>query len=53
MSPEGPGEVAGAATPPVLVVNDHEGQRVAIRSMLESLGVTVGEADSGRAALGR
>src|ERR1700722_10631687 len=48
---DGLGEVAGVAPPAVLVVNDHAGQRVAIWSMLESLGVAVVEADSGRAAL--
>jgi diguanylate cyclase (GGDEF)-like protein/PAS domain S-box-containing protein len=37
--------------PAVLLVNDREGQRVAIRSMLASLCVVVVEADSGRAAL--
>ena len=45
-----PAEV-GAPLPAVLVVNDRASQRVAIRSMLTSLGVTVVEADSGRAAL--
>jgi len=45
-------EVVGVTpAPPVLVVNDRKNQRVAIRSMLLSLGVTVVEADSGRAAL--
>ena len=37
--------------PAVLLVNDREGQRVAIGSMLASLDVVVVEADSGRAAL--
>ena len=37
--------------PSVLVVNDREAQRVAIRAMLAPLGVVVVEADSGRAAL--
>jgi CheY-like chemotaxis protein len=46
-----PGDVAALATPAVLVVNDYEGQRAAIRSMLEPLGVAIVEADSGRAAL--
>jgi diguanylate cyclase (GGDEF)-like protein/PAS domain S-box-containing protein len=40
-----------APRPAVLVVNDRGNQRVAIRSMLTSLGVAVIEADSGRAAL--
>jgi len=44
-------EVIRVAPAAVLVVNDDDGQRVAIRSMLESLGVVVVEADSGRAAL--
>src|SRR5579859_3174236 len=43
-------EVAAPAAA-VLVVNDREGQRVAIRSMLTSLDVVIVEADSGRAAL--
>jgi len=37
--------------PAVLVVNDREDQRVAIRVMLAPLGLVVVEADSGRAAL--
>jgi len=37
--------------PAVLIVNDREVQRVAIRAMLAPLGVVVVEADSGRAAL--
>jgi diguanylate cyclase (GGDEF)-like protein/PAS domain S-box-containing protein len=46
-------EGLGVARPPpaVLVVNDRQAQRVAIRSMLGSLGLEVVEADSGRAAL--
>jgi diguanylate cyclase (GGDEF)-like protein/PAS domain S-box-containing protein len=45
--------VAGMVRPPpaVLIVNDREDQRVAIRAMLGSLRVLVVEADSGRAAL--
>jgi CheY-like chemotaxis protein len=45
--------VAGVVRPPpaVLIVNDREDQRVAIRAMLGSLRVLVVEADSGRAAL--
>src|SRR5581483_5726507 len=46
--------VAGAvpsAPPAVLVVNDRENQRVAIRSMLAPLDVVIVEVDSGRAAL--
>jgi diguanylate cyclase (GGDEF)-like protein/PAS domain S-box-containing protein len=38
-------------SPAVLVVNDGEAQRIAIRAMLAPLGVVVVEADSGRAAL--
>ncbi|MDQ6698425.1 MAG: EAL domain-containing protein [Actinomycetota bacterium] len=37
--------------PAILLVNDREGQRVAIRAMLAPLGLVVVEADSGRAAL--
>lgn len=37
--------------PAVLVVNDREAQRVAIRAMLAPLNVTIVEADSGPAAL--
>jgi diguanylate cyclase (GGDEF)-like protein/PAS domain S-box-containing protein len=37
--------------PAVLIVNDRVAQRVAIRAMLEPLGLVVVEADSGRAAL--
>jgi diguanylate cyclase (GGDEF)-like protein/PAS domain S-box-containing protein len=37
--------------PAILLVNDREAQRVAIRAMLAPLGVVVVEADSGRAAL--
>ncbi len=37
--------------PAVLLVNDREAQRVAIRAMLAPLGLVVVEADSGRAAL--
>jgi diguanylate cyclase (GGDEF)-like protein/PAS domain S-box-containing protein len=45
-------EASGVArSPAVLVVNDREGQRVAIRAILDSLGVVVVEADSGEAAL--
>jgi diguanylate cyclase (GGDEF)-like protein/PAS domain S-box-containing protein len=46
-------DASGAAppAPAVLVVNDDQLQRVAIRSMLATVGVTVVEADSGRAAL--
>jgi diguanylate cyclase (GGDEF)-like protein len=40
-----------ARPPAVLVVNDRASQRVALHSMLASLGVEVVEADSGRAAL--
>jgi diguanylate cyclase (GGDEF)-like protein/PAS domain S-box-containing protein len=40
-----------ALPPAVLVVNDRASQRVAIRSMLDPLDVTVVEADSGRAGL--
>jgi diguanylate cyclase (GGDEF)-like protein/PAS domain S-box-containing protein len=49
----GPVEPGGVARPPpaVLVVNDRANERVAIRSMLGSLGVVVVEADSGRSAL--
>jgi diguanylate cyclase (GGDEF)-like protein/PAS domain S-box-containing protein len=38
-------------TPAVLVVNDRESQRVAIRAMLAPLGLEVVEVDSGRGAL--
>lgn len=38
-------------SPPVLVVNDRDAQRVAIGAMLEPLGLAIVEADSGRAAL--
>src|ERR1039458_8647813 len=53
MTDSGPAEAPGGAPRPaaVLVVNDREGQRVAIRAMLASLGLVVVEADSGRAAL--
>jgi diguanylate cyclase (GGDEF)-like protein/PAS domain S-box-containing protein len=53
MADDGPVEVWGLARPPpaVLVVNDRHPQRVAIRAMLGSLGVSVVEADSGRDAL--
>jgi diguanylate cyclase (GGDEF)-like protein/PAS domain S-box-containing protein len=44
-------EVMDTARPRVLVVNDRESQRVAIRATLTSLGVDVVEVDSGRAAL--
>src|SRR6202042_1730881 len=37
--------------PAVLVVNDREAQRVAIRAMLAPLNLTIVEADSGPAAL--
>jgi PAS domain S-box-containing protein len=37
--------------PSILVVNDSEGQRIAMRAMLRPLGVVVVEADSGAAAL--
>ena len=37
--------------PAVLVVNDHEAQRLAVRVMLEPLGLEIVEADSGREAL--
>src|SRR6202011_5120056 len=37
--------------PAILVVDDDPGKRVALRAMLAPLGVTVVEADSGRAAL--
>jgi diguanylate cyclase (GGDEF)-like protein/PAS domain S-box-containing protein len=37
--------------PSILVVNDSEGQRIAMRAMLGPLGVVVVEADSGAAAL--
>src|ERR1700722_6798155 len=40
-----------ALRPAVLVVNDREGHRVAIRAMLAPLDIVVVEADSGRAAL--
>jgi diguanylate cyclase (GGDEF)-like protein/PAS domain S-box-containing protein len=49
--PGGPPEVAAVAPAAVLVVNDREDQRVAIRSMLESWSMAVVEADSGRTAL--
>ena len=39
------------APPTILLVNDREAQRVAIRAMLAPLGLAVVEADSGRAAL--
>jgi putative two-component system response regulator len=39
------------ADTPVLVVNDIQGQRLAVRAMLAPLGLDVVEADSGRAAL--
>lgn len=43
---------AGDRPPPaVLVVNDREAQRVAMRAMLAPLGLAVIDADSGRAAL--
>jgi diguanylate cyclase (GGDEF)-like protein/PAS domain S-box-containing protein len=53
MANDGPVEALGVSrpAPPVLVVNDREDQRVAVRAMLASLGVVVVEADSGRAAL--
>jgi diguanylate cyclase (GGDEF)-like protein/PAS domain S-box-containing protein len=38
-------------SPAILLVNDREAQRVAIRTMLAPLGLAVVEADSGRAAL--
>jgi diguanylate cyclase (GGDEF)-like protein/PAS domain S-box-containing protein len=46
-------EASCAERPPpaVLVVNDRENQRVAMRAMLAPLGVVVVEANSGRAAL--
>jgi CheY-like chemotaxis protein len=37
--------------PAVLLVNDREAQRVAVRAMLAPLGLVVVDADSGRAAL--
>jgi diguanylate cyclase (GGDEF)-like protein/PAS domain S-box-containing protein len=37
--------------PAILLVNDREAQRVAIRAMLAPLGLVIVEADSGRAAL--
>jgi PAS domain S-box-containing protein len=46
---EVPKETRPAAA--VLVVNDREAQRLAVRAMLAPLGLTVVEADSGRAAL--
>jgi diguanylate cyclase (GGDEF)-like protein/PAS domain S-box-containing protein len=45
------GSAEASELPAVLLVNDREGARVAIRSMLVPLGVMVVEADSGRAAL--
>ena len=50
---DGPAEAPIAAVPatPILVVNDRESQRIAIRAMLAPLGLDVVEADSGRAAL--
>ena len=53
MTENGPIEASGEErpSPAVLVVNDREGQRVAIRAMLAPLGLVVVEADSGRAAL--
>ena len=45
-------DVAGPDTAPViLVVDDNAAKRVALRSMLESLGFPIVEADGGRAAL--
>ena len=50
--PEPVATVGASPRPPaVLVVNDREAQRVAIRAMLTPLGLTLVEADSGRAAL--
>jgi diguanylate cyclase (GGDEF)-like protein/PAS domain S-box-containing protein len=53
MSAVDPTEVWDPERPPpaILLVNDREAQRVAIRSMLAPLGLVVVEADSGRAAL--
>jgi len=53
MADDGPIEASAVARPPpaVLVVNDRQARRVAIRAMLGSLGLIVVEADSGRDAL--
>jgi diguanylate cyclase (GGDEF)-like protein/PAS domain S-box-containing protein len=53
MTDSGPAEAPGGAPRPaaVLVVNDREGQRVAIGAMLAPLGLVVVEASSGRDAL--
>jgi diguanylate cyclase (GGDEF)-like protein/PAS domain S-box-containing protein len=53
MASEVCGETVDSARlePAVLLVNDREGQRIAMRAMLGPLGVVVVEADSGAAAL--
>ena len=53
MSSNGPAPAPATARPPpaILVVDDNEGKRLALRTMLEPLDLTIVEADSGRAAL--